>query len=234
MAKYKTYSIADDTANSKLNMAALHAQMLADATVGAVFDGINSQQGSDNFDCHLTVERTTALDTAMDAVVAAHDGEPLDKTETVKIDASTPVHTFALAEGNTLRARLLGIFNQTVTKNGTRTLDWQIPDLSYQSSNKQAYMDGINYYAKDAEVGDHITFQVIDIDNILGYGANTVLDEFGHEWAVIPDSDINIRLYKAKLIAGLYIRIKYESTGTTNDVKFVCNLYRHMDTAVDV
>jgi hypothetical protein len=180
-----------------------------------------------------------------DAIVAKDDSGNTDITDVaeainhlkdevpLKIDKQTPVHTFALAEGSSLRARLIGIYNQTVTKNTTTDLDWQIPQTAYFGNNKQGYMDGIEYYAKDAEVGDKMSFQVIDKDG-LAYPAGTVLDEFGTDWAVIPDANTIIRLYKAKLIAGMYIRVKYTSIGTTNDIKFVVNLFRHMDADTNV
>lgn len=150
---------------------------------------------------------------------------------TVEIPTTKPVHLFALNEGSTLRARLIGIQSVTATKNSTTDHDWKIPQLSYQAVNKASFMDGVQYYAKDAEVGDNLTFQVIDIDNILGYGAGTVLDEFGKDWYVMPDKEVTIRLYKASLIKDLYIRLKYTSIGTVNDVSLICNLFRHMDTA---
>jgi hypothetical protein len=149
-----------------------------------------------------------------------------------RIDPNTPIHQYAMAEAESLRARLLGIYNLTITKNQTSNLDWQIPHTPYLGQNKQSYMDGIEYYAKDSEIGDTMKFQVIDKDGIA-YPAGTVLDEFGSNWAVIPNDKETIRLYKAKLIPGMYIRVIYTSIGTTNDIKFVCNLFRHMDTAVD-
>ena len=85
MAKFKTYSISGDTLNSVLDQDALDTQLKADATLKNVYDGINRQQGSDNFNVHLIVERTTELDTAMDTVVAAHDGVALTVIDTVQL-----------------------------------------------------------------------------------------------------------------------------------------------------
>lgn len=91
MAKYKTYSIANDTLNGSLNMEALHKQMLDNATLSNVFDGINKSQGSDNFDVYLFQERNATYDTAMDAVVSAHDGTALPvEPETVQLSNLTP------------------------------------------------------------------------------------------------------------------------------------------------
>ena len=85
MAKFKTYSISGDTLNSVLDQDALDTQLKADSTLKNVYDGINRQQGSDNFNVHLIVERTTELDTAMDTVVAAHDGVALTVIDTVQL-----------------------------------------------------------------------------------------------------------------------------------------------------
>lgn len=137
------------------------------------------------------------------------------------------VKTHAVMEGDTLRARLKGTHNATVTAGTTQDIDWQIEQMQYLGSNKDSYMDGINYIVSNENFGDTITLQVVDKDNVLGFGAGTVLDEFGCGWQVNPGGEV-IRLYKAKLITGLYIRIKYTSTGST-DVKFAANLFRHMD-----
>lgn len=147
----------------------------------------------------------------------------------VEVPTDKPVHLHAVAEATTLRARMIGIFNQTLTRDTTTDLDWAIPQLSYLGVNKPCIMDGIEYFASGSVAGDKITFQIVDKDNILGYGAGAVLDEFGTDWAVMPNKAVMLRLYKANLIVGLYIRVKYTSTGTTDDVKFVCNLFRHMD-----
>ena len=175
-----------------------------------------------------TDDETTDIDDVAEGINFLKGNLPM------QIDNTTPVHTFALAEGHSLRARLIGFISSTIPKGTEETVDWQMPHVSHLGQNKQTYMDGIDYYVKDAEVGDHITFQVVDKDNLLGYGAGFVLDEFGSNWYVMPDAPVTIRLYKAKLIPGMYIRLKYNSVGSTNDPKIVCNLFRHVDTEVDV
>lgn len=77
--------------------------------------------------------------------------------------------------------------------------------------------------------GDSVKFQVVDVDNILGYGAGTVLDEFATDWYVAPGQSMQgqtILPYSAEIIAGLYIRLIYNSTGGTN-VSVACNLFLH-------
>jgi hypothetical protein len=142
-------------------------------------------------------------------------------------DGSFVLSIAGLNEPHGLRARLVGSHNATITAGQTVNLDWQIPQLAWLGVNKQAYFDGVQYYAKSAEVGDNLKYQVVDIDGIV-YPAGTVLEEFGSAYYVMPDSHVTTLLYKAKLIAGMYIRIVYTSVGATN-VKFVCNLFRHLN-----
>lgn len=90
-------------------------------------------------------------------------------------------------------------------------------------------IDGTQIIVKDHAFGDHVAFQVVDVDNLLGYGAGTVLDSFGTEWYLCSDKQDQglIRMpYSAELVAGLYIRLKYTSVGATN-VSVKLNLFVH-------
>lgn len=94
-------------------------------------------------------------------------------------------------------------------------------------------IDGTSLILKDHANGDSVKFQVVDVDNILGYGAGLVLDEFATDWYVASDrqSQGETRLpYSAEVVAGLYIRLVYTSTGAT-DVAVKCNLFAHAYTA---
>lgn len=90
-------------------------------------------------------------------------------------------------------------------------------------------IDGVKLILKDQAFGDSVKFQVVDVDNILGYGAGMVLDEFGTDWFVSADSQdqgaINLP-YSAEVAAGLWLRIVYNSTGATN-VSVQANLWLH-------
>lgn len=90
-------------------------------------------------------------------------------------------------------------------------------------------LDGTQILLKNHVFGDSVTFQVIDVDNILGLGANTVLDQFADSWYVCEDRQDQGRVrmpYSAELYAGLYIRVIYHSVGTT-DVNVKINLFKH-------
>ena len=115
--------------------------------------------------------------------------------------------------------------------------------LTYGGSNKNSIFNGVQYYAKNAEVGDSITFQVVDKDGTgvtLGlypqayYDAYKdgngvlVIEEFGDSWYVAPNTMEDIILYESTIYPGLYLRSSYTSTGTGSDPEFMLNLYRHL------
>jgi hypothetical protein len=71
---------------------------------------------------------------------------------------------------------------------------------------------------KGANWGDNITFQVVDKDGILA-PAGTVLNEFVTDWYIMDSSEFQLELrcqYPAKIYQGLYVRLIYNSTGTSN------------------
>lgn len=81
--------------------------------------------------------------------------------------------------------------------------------------------------AKGCVFGDSVVAQVVDVDNVLGYGAGVVLNQFV-SW-ILPDSPAAIELtvpYPSKIFAGLYIRIAYTSTGVV-DVLVAINYMTH-------
>lgn len=122
------------------------------------------------------------------------------------------------------RARFKGITG--IAMAGTTTnIDYKITE--------ERYINGVRLILSDHADGDYLDFEVVDIDNILGLGAGTVLDQFGSNWFVDDSSKTQpdvIVPYPAKIISGLYIRLKYTSTGITN-VNVKANLYLHWNAA---
>jgi hypothetical protein len=81
--------------------------------------------------------------------------------------------------------------------------------------------------SQTSNFGDYANFQVVDINNMLGYGANYVISQFLTNWYIGSDKEEQINEdfpYPAKIPAGLALRVVYYSTGTT-DVQ-VCVNYR--------
>jgi hypothetical protein len=109
----------------------------------------------------------------------------------------------------------------TASAGTTTTNDLQIND--------DVLVDGAVFHAIAGEFGDKAKFQIIDKDNVMGFGANVVLAQFVTDWYINPDisTQLNERSpYPAKIYSGLYVRVVYDSVGST-DVKCILNLRLH-------
>lgn len=103
-------------------------------------------------------------------------------------------------------------------------------DTNYDYKFTEARLiDGTQLIIKDHAFGDSVSFSVVDVDNVLGYGAGLVLDMFGDRWYVASDKQDqgHIRFpYSAEVIQGLYLRTTYHSVGAS-DVSIKCNIFAH-------
>lgn len=114
-------------------------------------------------------------------------------------------------------------FEGTATKDSTTDIDFKMSE--------NLFLNGGLLLYKDAAWGDYFAIQIIDIDNILGYGANTILKNYITKWYVHPDThclELHAE-YAGKVLKDLYVRLKYTSVGTTNDVKVKVNLRLHKE-----
>jgi hypothetical protein len=101
----------------------------------------------------------------------------------------------------------------TVTAGTTGTIDLKMLDDNF--------ITGGMLLTNGAVFGDHVSLQVIDIDNVLGLGANTVLGQYMSSWGVRSDVNDQLQfdenlLYPAKILYGLYLRAIFVSTGANN------------------
>lgn len=114
-----------------------------------------------------------------------------------------------------------GIYG-TATKNAVTNFDLKI-------INSEKFLHGGVLIVQDAVHGDWVECQIVDIDNVLGYGSNTVLQVFLNKWFVDPvNSGMNIEApYTGKIPMNTYIRLKYHSIGLISDVKVATNYYLH-------
>lgn len=110
----------------------------------------------------------------------------------------------------------------TVTKNSITNIDLKVTE-------SHIYLNGGRILYENAVFGDYLTFQVVDIDNVLGYGANTVLAEFIHKRYIDPNStqDSMYVPYAAFIPQNTYVRLKYTSIGTSTDVNVAVNYFFH-------
>lgn len=106
-------------------------------------------------------------------------------------------------------------------------------NLDFAVGAEDRHMNGINMIVHGASDADTLDFKVIDIDNALGYGAGLVLKTFGINWNVDhtkADQGREVFNFVARLPAGVYIRVVYNSTGETA-VTVKLNLLLHKKVA---
>lgn len=110
----------------------------------------------------------------------------------------------------------------TATKDSTTNIDYKV-------TGDNEYVQGGQILFKNAEWGDYIKAQVVDVDNVLGYGANTVLNEYIHKRYVHPDlkkSELEVP-YAGKVPQNTYLRIVYVSVGAVLNVNVAVNYKIH-------
>lgn len=112
--------------------------------------------------------------------------------------------------------------NGTATKNSTTNIDLKI-------TGDKIYLNGGQFLYKDAVWGDYISAQIVDKDNVLGYGTNAVLKTYITKRYIHPsETNTSIELaYVGAVPKDVYLRIKYTSVGTTLDVPVAVNYYLH-------
>jgi len=99
-------------------------------------------------------------------------------------------------------------------------------DIDYKLVNER-YINGGRLLVSNIGSNDKLTFQVVDVENVLGFGENVVLDEFITDYYVPTSGNLEVKLdYPAKIMSGLYVRLKYTNS-TQLDTLIKCNLYLH-------
>ena len=130
------------------------------------------------------------------------------------------VKNFPFSDASGFRFRGASFSGVGVAGN-TTDIDYLIP--------AERWINGGSLLLKNHTFGDYYTFQVVDKDNIMGYGVGVVLDEFIDCYYVDDEHSSQQQLmlaYPAKLYAGLYLRLKYTSVGL-NNVTIKCNMFLH-------
>jgi hypothetical protein len=101
--------------------------------------------------------------------------------------------------------------------------------IDYKITRSSMWISGGQIVYRDASFGDYLTFQVVDKDNVLGFGNDVVLNTFVTKWYLDPShtSMIVTSQYAAELkYSGLYLRAIYTSVGET-DVDVCINYDLH-------
>jgi len=122
----------------------------------------------------------------------------------------------------------------TATKNSTTSIDFKIenytdfPNTGQDESFTSKYIWGGKLITKNAVHGDYAVFLIVDVDNILGYGAGFIAKEYIKKVFIDPDRTMEFKSFSpGEIPIGLYLRCKYTSIGTENDVKAYINYELH-------
>ena len=156
---------------------------------------ISKVDGADHTDWSTNFGSSTAVASTEDAhalIVTTTDPVP-DKVQPVEADLGGTSHW----EGDEFDAAA-----------GTSTEH----DVAIGASGK--LIEGTFWVGPTAVDGDTVDLYIVDVDNILGYGAGTILKHYVATMPVVPSE--RRRMYSgqsATLLAGLYMRTKYTSTG---------------------
>lgn len=109
------------------------------------------------------------------------------------------------------------------TKNSVTAIDFKV-------STALTRVNGAELLTVGSVAGDWIECKVVDKDNILGYGANLVLNQFVYKWFVHPSGVQHLEVgYAASIPQNTYIRVEYHSVGTDNDVQAFLNYFLHKE-----
>lgn len=117
-------------------------------------------------------------------------------------------------------------FSSTATKNTTTNLDYKITS--------ERYINGLQMLCTNQGSNDSATLQIVDKDNVLGYGTNVVLSQFASNWQIADgnqDQGIIQLPFRGKIPANCYIRIRYTSTGILTNVTVNANVFLHQKTS---
>jgi hypothetical protein len=126
------------------------------------------------------------------------------------------IKAFSDSEGMRFRGHS---FSGEITANSTESIDYKIVE--------ERFINGGKLMVSSVGIEDQISFQVVDKDNVLGLGANILLDEFIKDFYLPQNESLEVQLdYPARIIAGLYLRLIYKNTNDQN-IKVRCNLYLH-------
>jgi len=102
-----------------------------------------------------------------------------------------------------------GVQATLVAGQASQNIDYLLAD--------DCFLAGGQLNVKNANFGDTFNLQVVDKNNILGFGAGLVIQQFVSNFGVCDDKQTKFDKdlpNVAKIITGLCLRVVYNSTGT--------------------
>jgi hypothetical protein len=182
--------------------------------------------GTDGLEITFKAALSTSEESELDTIVTNHDHTLPSPNDPNLVDfpVGKVVATESLPFTNPSGFRFRGTsFSGTVSGESTADLDYEIT--------QERWINGGRLLVSAIGPEDKITFQVVDKNNVLGLGANVVLDEFIKDYFVPDEGNLEVRLdYPARIIAGLFLRLKYTNSNTST-ITVKCNLYLHWKAA---
>jgi hypothetical protein len=151
-------------------------------------------------------------------VLAKDEGDDVVDFETnYKANCNKPVSVVGAPYGAPSYAFMGNGVYGTATKETTTNFDLKINTVDQ-------YCNGAIFYAGNAVYGDYVKCTVVDVDNILGYGAGLEVGCWITKWYIVPNQLLTLVLpHTGQVPKNLYLRIAYTSVGTQNDVSVVCD-----------
>lgn len=172
-----------------------------DASTGYVYDiTLSNKTGNDySYSCSVT---PAAFDS-----ICNTDTSLLDEVEEVD------------SENNTLE-----LFSGALSNGDHKLIKPRKITFKFPSEYTSYQLWGVYCHLKDFGEDDHVCFQIVDIDNVLGYGANFVLKEYDEVWAHVmaksTDAFYTPDSAPGEIPAGLYAVVLYYPKDTSKtDIK---------------
>lgn len=212
MTRY-TYSIINDTLNSKVNLTDLQTEING-SNIVETLQTLSTEEDI------LAVEFNDTLSEADEAtlvaLISSHEGLPTSEEITpqeVKIVeevASAPFASKQLATGQKLFKRVHGLF-ETIPANSAGTVRFTVPYM-------QAKINALEIIG--ASLGDHANFNVYDnAEGTISTIPSFKLNQFGFNVCMRPEFHKEESQYDADVIQGMVLELEF--TNNTNSPSLI-------------
>lgn len=112
----------------------------------------------------------------------------------------------------------------TIPHGAATNIDFAIPGVP----GSYLYINGATVITQNATFGDWASANIVDVNNIVGYGAGAILGNYITKWYINPSQQFDINTpYAGKIPAGVFMRIVYNSVSTITNVNVAINYLLH-------
>ena len=206
------YSIQNDTPNHTVNSDRLTNEIRASSIVTAL-DYITTN--GDELDIWFKDVLSSGDQTTLTGVVNTTSGEPYpQQVDNVNIASAASTAVIMSQEKG-----FQDLTGHNFYKKGIHiTAAFGTTTDFYLKFTTNMYLSGGGFWCGSTAVsGDYVTVQIVDKDNILGYGAGLVLATFIDTDFCWPNKTWEVLTNDAKLVPpGIYLRMRYVSIGSSD------------------